>query len=143
MRWPSSIATDSTKPSLVRVLTLAMLACPLPAAAQWLWALRAPRDWAEVERELTALRAQYNVLTRDVLVVSAERDGLSAAAVKRERDYEELRAQYARELKYCASSWHADRHCSIELRKHVLPMLLSPHTPGRSRLLRLPPPPPP
>lgn len=37
-----------------RVLTLAMLACPLPAAAQWLWALRAPRDWAEVDRELAA-----------------------------------------------------------------------------------------
>jgi hypothetical protein len=53
---------------------------------------------AAFERELAALRAQYNVLTRDVLVVSAERDGLSAAAVKRERDYEELRAQYAREL---------------------------------------------
>jgi rhodanese-related sulfurtransferase len=35
------------------VATLAA-ASPLPARAQWLWVLRAPRDWAEVDRELAA-----------------------------------------------------------------------------------------
>jgi rhodanese-related sulfurtransferase len=41
-----------------RVLAGAVLALaaarPLPASAQWLWLLRAPRDWAEVDRALAA-----------------------------------------------------------------------------------------
>jgi len=48
------------------------------------------------ERELVELRAQYNALLHEVLKSSAERNSLAAAAVQRERDFEELREEHRR-----------------------------------------------
>jgi rhodanese-related sulfurtransferase len=38
------------------------VAFALPARAQWLWALRAPRDWAEVDRALAARHPNVPVM---------------------------------------------------------------------------------